>query len=68
MENLRTVYDALKEKYGNTLITPADLEAPTAEKSNVESQVESEMESRKLADIDFETFGVGGGEGRGQCR
>ena len=60
MENLRTVYDALKEKYGNTLITPADLKAPAAEKSNVESQVESEMESRKLADIDFETFEVGG--------
>lgn len=56
MKDLRTVYDALKAKYGDKLIVPEDLEKDVKCEPDAP---EAEQENR-LADIDFETFTVGG--------
>ena len=56
MKDLRTVYDALKAKYGDRLIVPEDLEKDVKCEPDA---LETEQENR-LADIDFDTFTVGG--------
>ena len=56
MKDLRTVYDALKAKYGDRLIVPEDLEKDVKCEPDA---LETEQENR-LADIDFETFTAGG--------
>ena len=56
MKDLRTICDALKAKYGDKLIVPEDLEKDVKCEPDAP---ETEQENR-LADIDFETFTVGG--------
>lgn len=56
MKDLRTVYDALKAKYGDKLIVPEDLEKDV----KCEPDAPETEQNNRLADVDFDTFTVGG--------